>query len=218
MVLRMKLLCAMVALPLLACSATLCAADFDSKTIGKYPKWSEKKAQWQQQAQSIKTVDFVGKTEKIVVSAGKSGAEFRDEREGFYNAHPTALKLEDGGILCVWNVGHGGNAGPIARSDDRGKTWTRIDKIMPDCYRVMRNCPSIYSVRDLNGRRFIQILSGQTRHLRGKFALTEEFYKGYMPRVYSEDNGKTWRTAAAFAVQSRRAVYLPDGVYFDGRA
>lgn len=169
------------------------AADFDSKTIGKYPKWSEKKAQWREQAQSIKTVDFVGKTEKIVVSAGKSGAEFRDEREGFYNAHPTALKLDDGGILCVWNVGHGGNAGPVARSDDGGKTWTRIDKIMPDCYRVMRNCPSIYSVRDLNGKRFIQILSGKTRHLKGKFAPSEEFYKGYMPRVYSEDNGKTWR-------------------------
>lgn len=193
MVLRMKLLSAIVALPLLVCGVALCAADFDSKTIGKYPKWSEKKAQWRAQSQSIKTVDFVGKTEKIVVSTGKSGAEFRDEREGFYNAHPTALKLEDGGILCVWNVGHGGNAGPVARSDDGGKTWTRIDKIMPDCYRVMRNCPSIYSVRDLNGKRFIQILSGKTRHLKGKFAPSEEFYKGYMPRVYSEDNGKTWR-------------------------
>jgi hypothetical protein len=30
-------------------------------------------------------------------------------------------------IFCAWNIGHGGHARPMARSDDGGLTWTRMD-------------------------------------------------------------------------------------------
>jgi hypothetical protein len=34
-------------------------------------------------------------------------------------------------ISCVWNIGHGGHARPIARSDDAGLTSHRIDDVPP---------------------------------------------------------------------------------------
>ena len=42
-----------------------------------------------------------------------------------YQGHPTTLLMPDGKtIFLVWNIGHGGHSGPMARSDDGGLTWS----------------------------------------------------------------------------------------------
>ena len=47
---------------------------------------------------------------------------------------------------------HGGHAGPMARSDDAGLTWTRIDDTLPANYVNFKNCPSIYRLTDPQGK------------------------------------------------------------------
>jgi hypothetical protein len=48
--------------------------------------------------------------------------------EEVYQGHPTTISMPDGKtIFCVWCINHGGAAGPMARSDDGGVTWTRMD-------------------------------------------------------------------------------------------
>ena len=45
--------------------------------------------------------------------------------EQTYQGHPTTVMMPDGKtIFCVWCINHGGAAGPMARSDDGGVTWT----------------------------------------------------------------------------------------------
>ncbi len=52
--------------------------------------------------------------------------------ESVYQGHPTTLLMPDKKTLfAVWSVNHGGPAGPMARSDDAGRTWTRLDDILP---------------------------------------------------------------------------------------
>ncbi len=82
----------------------------------------EKKALWQQQREALKHIDLSDETQRQIVIA--RGSPKPDE----YNAHPTTAMLADNKTMfCVWNLGHGGHAGPMARSDDAGLTWTRID-------------------------------------------------------------------------------------------
>lgn len=145
-----------------------------------------KSAGWAKQRESIKIVDFTGKTERIILARG-------DEKT--YQAHPTTVLLGDNKTMyCVWNIGHGGNAGPLAKSEDGGKTWKRLDSIMPKAYRLFRNCPSIYRIKDPQGKERLFVLSQKTRTIDG-LGVTEQSanYSGYMPRAVSEDAGKTWR-------------------------
>ena len=95
-----------------------------------------------------------------------------------YQGHPTSLLMPDGKtIFCVWCVNHGGPAGPMARSDDGGKTWTRLDDTLPEGFKKHSNCPSIYRMVSAEGQERIWVFSAQPR----------------MPRILSEDGGKTWR-------------------------
>jgi hypothetical protein len=78
---------------------------------------AEKKAQWQQQREALKHIDLSDDTQRQIVIA--RGSPKPDE----YHAHPTTAMLADNKtISCVWNIGHGGHAGPMARSDDAGLT------------------------------------------------------------------------------------------------
>ena len=64
-----------------------------------------------------------------------------------YQGHPTTLLTPDGKTLfCVWTIKHGGGCGPAARSDDGGRTWTRIDDLLPAQYKFHRNCPTLQTV------------------------------------------------------------------------
>ena len=147
----------------------------------------KKSAKWEEEKKTLKIINFIGKTQKIIVAEGN---------ENEYHAHPTAIMLDDNRtIFAIWNIGHGGNAGPIAKSTDGGLTWERIDERMPKAYKLFKNCPSIYKINDKNGKQRIFILAQKTQNKKGiPFTQESENYSGHMPRVMSEDNGKTWKT------------------------
>ena len=183
-------LAAMVALaaPLAAMAAEKApSAKAKPAAARNMEKWKAKSGDWKRQREEIKTVDFIGKTQKIIVARG---GDYKD-----YQAHPTTAMLGDGKTLfCVWNIGHGGFASPVAKSEDGGLSWKRVDEVMPKCYSLFKNCPSIYRIKAPDGKERMFVLAQKTMTRKGA-EITEqsENYSGFMPRVVSEDNGKTWR-------------------------
>jgi hypothetical protein len=128
---------------------------------------------------SLPLVDLSGDTQRqVVIAAGT---------EDVYQGHPTTVLMPDGRTLfAVWSIGHGGPAGPMARSDDGGRTWTRLDDRLPQGFRTHVNCPSIYRIVDPKGVERLWVFSAWTR----------ERYQGpYMPRIMSQDGGTTWQEA-----------------------
>jgi hypothetical protein len=121
-------------------------------------------------APDLRVVDLSGNTSRqIVIAAGT---------ESTYHGHPTTALMPDGKtIFAVWSTGHGGPAGPMARSDDGGLTWIRLDDRLPENFKTHRNCPSIYRLVDRDGRERLWVFSARP----------------LMPRIVSEDHGATWR-------------------------
>ena len=98
--------------------------------------------------------------------------------EEVYQGHPTTLLMPDGKTMfAVWCIEHGGLAGPMARSDDGGLTWVRLDDQLPEGFRRHQNCPSIYRMVHPNGKERLWVFSAWPD----------------MPRIVSEDGGETWR-------------------------
>ncbi|EDL56518.1 sialidase family protein [Gimesia maris] len=121
-------------------------------------------------------IDVSGQTEQhSVIAAGTPQV---------YQGHPTTLLLPDQKtLLAVWCINHGGSAGPMARSEDGGKTWSRIDERLPAGYSTHQNCPSIYRMIDSKGKARLWVFSA---------ALGKRGGPG-MPSIMSEDNGATWK-------------------------
>jgi len=109
------------------------------------------------------------KRRQTVIAAGTTN---------IYQGHPTTVLMPDGRTLfAVWTLEHGGACGPAARSEDGGRTWTRIDDLFPACYETHRNCPSIYRIVAPDGRARLMIFTNK---------------KG-VGRMASEDGGRSWR-------------------------
>ena len=123
-----------------------------------------------EEAATLPVVDISQETERhVIIAAGT---------ERIYQGHPTTLLMPDGKTLfAVWCIGHGGHAGPMARSDDGGLTWTRLDDTLPEGFRKHENCPSIYRLVDPEGKERLWVFSARP----------------LMPRIVSEDGGRTWR-------------------------
>src|SRR5690554_6411679 len=69
------------------------------------------------------------------------------DTKDLYNGHPTTVLLADGQtVFCVWSYDHGGQCGPLTKSEDSGKTWKKLST--PDDWGNMENCPSIYRLMD----------------------------------------------------------------------
>ena len=108
-------------------------------------------------------------TRHVILAAGT---------EDVYQGHPTTVMMPDGKtIFAVWCIGHGGHAGPMARSDDGGLSWTRLDEQLPDGFRNHWNCPSIYRMVDPQGQERLWVFSARPD----------------MPRIVSEDGGNVWK-------------------------
>ena len=148
----------------------------------------EKKALWQQQREALKHIDLSDDTRRQVIIARGS------PEPGAYHAHQTTAMLADNKtIFCVWNIGHGGHAGPMARSDDGGLTWIRIDDSLPPNYVNFTDCPSIYRITDPRGKERLWVFAARTLTEKENPKAIEGRHQGFMPRIVSEDEGKTWR-------------------------
>jgi len=99
-----------------------------------------------------------------------------------YEGHPTTLLADDGKtVFCVWTTGHGGPCGQMARSDDAGLTWTRLDASLPPVYgRTHRNCPVLQKAHLPNGKTRYFVFSAKASEGTGLGILV------------SDDFGKTW--------------------------
>jgi hypothetical protein len=115
-------------------------------------------------------VDLSRETDRhVVIAAGT---------EAIYQGHPTTLLMPDGRTMfAVWCINHGGFAGPMARSDDGGLIWKRIDESLPAGFSKHENCPSIYRLVDPVGKERLWVFSAAP----------------LMPRIMSEDGGKQWK-------------------------
>ena len=126
-----------------------------------------------------------------------------------YQGHPTTLLTPDGKTLfCVWTIKHGGGCGPAARSDDGGRTWTRIDDLLPAQYKFHRNCPTLQTVPrpDGSGVNFC-VFSANCQPETG----------GGLGILMSRDNGKSWWvTPPAPHSQGRHERALRAGVQVEG--
>ena len=97
--------------------------------------------------------------------------------DGIYQGHPTTVVAPDGTIYCVWTINHGGPCGPMAKSTDGGKSWTRCDGIMPAGYKDHRNCPTLQTVIRPDGGTNLVVFSAK---------------KGGCGIVISPDGGQSW--------------------------
>lgn len=145
-------------------------------------------------ANQLPCIDISGETDRHVIIAQGT--------EDVYQGHPTTLLMPDGKtIFCVWTYNHGGPCGPMARSDDAGLKWTRIDDQLPEGFQKHSNCPSIYRLVDPNGVERIWVLSAQPN----------------MPRIVSEDGGKSWNEMLPLdlpcVMTFSSVVRLKDGSY-----
>ena len=146
----------------------------------------ETQALWQRHKDALTILDICEETKRqVVIAQGTPEA---------YHAHPTTALLADGRTMFyVWNMGHGGHAEPMARSDDGGLTWTRLDDTLPPNYVNFKNCPSIYRITDPMGKERLWVFAARTltdkehpRPISGRL-------QGWMPRIVSEGDGRTWR-------------------------
>jgi hypothetical protein len=148
-----------------------------------------------QEQPDLPLIDISGETNRhIVIAAGT---------EDIYQGHPTTVLLADGKTMfCVWSIGHGGPAGPMAVSRDGGLTWKRMDNELPSNFKNHINCPSIYRMMDMKtGKIRLWVFSAQPD----------------MPRIMSEDGGKTWTEISSLGFECvmtfSSIVRLSDGNY-----
>ncbi len=124
---------------------------------------------------NLPLIDISGEVDRHVMIAQGT--------EKIYQGHPTTVLLADGKTMyCVWSIGHGGPAGPMAVSHNGGLTWKRMDEQLPKGFCAHKNCPSIYRLMDkTTGKVRLWVFSAQPN----------------MPRIVSEDGGKTWKEMPA---------------------
>jgi hypothetical protein len=153
---------------------------------------AEERALWNEHLRKLPRIDLSEKVQRTVLAQGMK-EDGKHSPEGYW-AHPTTAMLADGKTLfAVWTYYHGGHAGPMARSDDGGVTWTRLDDALPPNYWNFKNCPSIYRLTDAQGKERLWVFAARTLTEKESPKAIPSRHEGYMPRILSEDDGKTWR-------------------------
>ena len=116
---------------------------------------------------NIPLIDLDGDTDRQVIV---------DKEEGQYLGHPTTALLDDNKtMLCVYPKGHGKGGIVYKKSYDAGLTWTERLPV-PDSWATSREVPTLYRVKDADGKKRIIMFSG--------------LYPTRM--AVTEDDGLTW--------------------------
>ncbi|MGV2335148.1 MAG UNVERIFIED_CONTAM: glycoside hydrolase [Planctomycetaceae bacterium] len=68
-----------------------------------------------------------------------------------------------------------------------------MDDALPANYVNFRNCPSIYRLTDPQGKERLWVFAARTATGKEVIKDMPDRLQGYMPRIVSEDDGKTWR-------------------------
>ncbi len=127
---------------------------------------------------SIPLVDISGDAERhSIVARGTSDT---------YHGHCDTILLPDGKTMfTAWTVDHAQRIGPLARSDDRGKTWsTPLD--VPANWHETANTPAIHRLVGPDGKgRLIVFADGLDWRREGKPPYP-------MHQAISDDEGKSW--------------------------
>ena len=153
---------------------------------------AEQRALWAEHLRKLPRIDLSEKAQRTLLAQGMK-EDGKHSPEGYW-AHPTTAMLADGKTLfAVWTYYHGGHAGPMARSEDAGLTWTRIDDALPPNYANFKNCPSLYRITDPQGKERLWVFAARTLTDKENPKLIEGRHEGFMPRIVSEDDGRTWR-------------------------
>ncbi|MCQ2389248.1 MAG: glycoside hydrolase, partial [Kiritimatiellae bacterium] len=114
-----------------------------------------------------------------------------------YEGHPTTLLSDDRRTMfCIWTPGHGGAVSRLARSDDGGRSWTRIDELLPADYVASNlNCPTFQKIKGPGGKTRYFVFSCKLKpetDASGRKLTKPERLAG-LGILMSEDDGKTWR-------------------------
>ena len=157
-----------------------------------------------QDKQDLPLIDISQETDRQVVIAQGT--------EEIYQGHPTTLLMPDGKTMyCVWSTGHGGPAGAMTVSHNGGISWSRTDNGLPAEFRKHGNCPSIYSMMDMSTGKVRLSVFSAFKDVEGD--------RIPMPRIMSEDGGKTWKELAPLGEKFQcvmtfsSVVRLSDGNY-----
>ena len=136
---------------------------------------------------SIPTIDTSGETERhSVVARGTPDT---------YHGHCDTVLLPDGRTMfTAWTVDHAQLVGPLARSDDAGRTWSKpLD--VPANWHETANTPAIHRLVDPKGKaRLVVFADGLDWRRKGKPPYP-------MHQAISEDDGKTWTPMKPNGVQ-----------------
>lgn len=121
---------------------------------------------------SIPTVDISGDTARqSVVARGTAEA---------YQGHCDTVLMADGKTMfAAWCLNHAGHLGPLARSDDGGRTWTAPLPTPADWQDVKVTTPVMHRLTDPQGVERLFVFGGCD-------------FPGNLRRAVSEDGGRTW--------------------------
>jgi sialidase-1 len=112
-----------------------------------------------------------------------------------YHGHCDTVLLPDGKTMfTAWTVDHAQRIGPLARSDDGGRTWSGpLD--VPANWHDTANTPAIHRLVDPEGKaRLVVFGDGLDWRRKGRPPYP-------MHQAISEDNGKTWTAMKPNGVQ-----------------
>ncbi len=127
---------------------------------------------------TIPTVDISAETDRHVIVA--------EGTEDTYQGHADTLLMPDGETLfAAWSIGHAVHIGPLARSDDGGESWNRID--VPSNWFDISNTPTIHRLEDPGETERLFVFGGGLRQVDPDGGPPYPMYQ-----AVSEDGGETW--------------------------
>ncbi|MDB4358876.1 glycoside hydrolase [Verrucomicrobiales bacterium] len=133
----------------------------------------------------IPTIDISSETERHSFVA-------RGTKET-YQGHVDTVLMPDGKTMwATWVINHAGHLGPLAKSEDGGKTWSDLLPSHPSWIEQTQTTPTIHRLVDPKGVGRIFVFAGRD-------------FPGRLRQSYSKDEGQTWTAMAETGLKAECA-------------